>query len=130
MRNVFTSALRIVLAVLFAAGGLAAGQSQEPASPPPTAQPDSPAQPEQPKRVRVSQGVSTGLLIKKVNPKYPEEARQQRIQGTVVLKCVIGKNGTITELTPVSGDPLLTAAALKAVKKWKYKPYLLQGKPV
>jgi periplasmic protein TonB len=74
--------------------------------------------------------VTTGLLIKKVNPEYPEEARSQRIRGVVVLMAVISKEGKIVDLKPVSGDPLLTAAAVKAVKKWRYKPYLLQGRPV
>ena len=69
-------------------------------------------------------------MIKKENPKYPEKAREQRIQGPVVLQGIVSPEGTITELTLVSGDPLLTPAAIKAVKKWKYKPYLLNGQPV
>jgi protein TonB len=84
----------------------------------------------QPSRVRVSQGVSQGLLIKKVAPHYPDDARQARIQGTVVLNAVIGKNGDVEELTLVSGHPMLAPAAIAAVKQWKYKPYLLQGEPV
>jgi len=83
-----------------------------------------------PQRVRVSQGVSTGLLVTKMQPQYPEDARQARIQGSVVLKAVIDKNGGVEELTLVSGHPLLAPAALEAVKQWKYKPYLLNGQPV
>jgi protein TonB len=83
-----------------------------------------------PQRVRVSQGVSTGLLVTKVQPQYPEDAQQVRIQGSVVLKAVIDKNGDVEELTLVSGHPLLAPAALEAVKQWKYKPYLLNGQPV
>jgi protein TonB len=83
-----------------------------------------------PQRVRISQGVTTGLLIKRVNPKYPNKARENRIQGTVVLRAVISKEGDIVDLTTVSGDPLLAKSAIKAVKQWKYRPYLLQGKPV
>jgi hypothetical protein len=71
----------------------------------------------QPQRVRVSQGVSTGLLVTKVQPQYPEDARQARIQGSVVLKAVIDKNGGVEELTLVSGHPLLAPAALEAVKQ-------------
>ena len=78
----------------------------------------------------MSQGVSTGLIVKKVQPKYPEKARQNWIQGTVVLRALISKEGDIVDLTVVSGDPLLVKAAVKAVKQWKYKPYLLEGKPV
>jgi len=84
----------------------------------------------QPQRVRVSQGVSQGLLIKKVQPRYPEEARQGRIQGQVVLQVEIDKNGDMQKVTLVSGHPLLAPAAIEAVKQWKYKPYLLQGQPV
>jgi TonB family protein len=83
-----------------------------------------------PLRVRVSQGVSQSLLIKKVNPQYPDDARQGRIQGLVVLKAQIDTNGDVEELTLVSGHPLLAPAALEAVKQWKYKPYLLNGQPV
>jgi TonB family protein len=84
----------------------------------------------QPLRVRVSQAVSTDLLLTKVQPQYPESARQARIQGSVVLKAVIDKNGGVEELTLVSGHPLLAPAALEAVKQWKYKPYLLNGQAV
>ena len=83
-----------------------------------------------PQRVRVSQGVSQGLLIHKVQPQYPPLARQARIQGVVVLQALIGKDGTITNLHVVSGHPMLTNAALEAVKEWRYKPYYLNGEPV
>jgi protein TonB len=83
-----------------------------------------------PQRVRVSQGVSTGLLIRRVNPTYPPLARQARIQGQVVLHAVISKDGSIEGLTLISGHPMLAPAAIDAVKQWKYKPYLLNGEPV
>jgi protein TonB len=83
-----------------------------------------------PQRVRVSQGVSAGLLVRKVNPAYPPLARQARIQGQVVLRAVISKDGSIEGLTLVSGHPMLAPAAIDAVKQWKYKPYLLNGEPV
>jgi protein TonB len=83
-----------------------------------------------PQRVRVSQGVSQGLLIHKVQPQYPPLARQARIQGTVVLQALIGKDGNIQNLHVVSGHPMLTNAALEAVKEWKYKPYYLNGELV
>jgi periplasmic protein TonB len=83
-----------------------------------------------PQRVRVSQGVSTGLLIKKTQPNYPPLARQARIQGTVVLQAEISKNGDIQNLRLISGHPMLAPAAIEAVKQWKYKPYLLNGEPV
>jgi len=83
-----------------------------------------------PERVRVSQGVSTGLLVKRVNPEYPPEARRGRIQGTVLMHAIIGKDGDIATLELISGHPALAPAAIEAVKQWKYKPYLLNGKPV
>lgn len=83
-----------------------------------------------PERVRVSQGVSTGLLINKVPPDYPADAREARVQGQVILQALIDKNGDVEKLTLVSGHPLLAPAAIEAVKQWKYKPYLLNGQPV
>jgi protein TonB len=83
-----------------------------------------------PQRVRVSQGVSTGLLIRKVQPNYPPLARQARIQGQVVLQAEISKEGTIQNLQLISGHPMLAPAAIEAVKQWRYKPYLLNGEPV
>jgi protein TonB len=83
-----------------------------------------------PQRVRVSAGVSQGLLIHQVKPTYPSLARQARIQGAVVLQAVIGKDGSIQNLRAVSGHPMLTPAAIDAVKQWRYKPYYLNGEPV
>jgi protein TonB len=83
-----------------------------------------------PTRVRVSSGVSTGLLIRKVPPTYPPLARQARIQGVVILQAQISKEGNIQNLQLISGHPMLAPAAIEAVKQWKYKPYLLNGEPV
>ncbi len=83
-----------------------------------------------PKKIRVSSGVSDGLLKKKVAPTYPWKAKAKGIQGDVLLQIVIAKDGRISKMTVISGDPLLTAAAVDAVKKWVYKPYTLDGQPV
>ena len=83
-----------------------------------------------PQRVRVSQGVSQGLLIKKIQPAYPPLARQARIQGQVMLQAEISKDGTIQNLRLISGHPMLAPAAIEAVKQWRYKPYYLNGEPV
>ena len=83
-----------------------------------------------PQRVRVSLGVSQGLLIKKVQPTYPPLARQARIQGKVLLQAEISKDGTIENLRLISGHPMLAPAAIEAVKQWRYKPYMLNGEPV
>ena len=81
-------------------------------------------------RVRVSQGVSVGRLIKKVDPVYPKLARDARVQGQVVLTAIISKDGSIEDLRVLSGHPMLVQAALDAVRQWRYKPYLLNGEPV
>jgi protein TonB len=83
-----------------------------------------------PTRIRVSSGVQSGLLVRKVQPNYPPLARQARIQGTVVLQAQISKDGSIINLQLISGHPMLAPAAIEAVKQWKYKPYLLNGEPV
>jgi periplasmic protein TonB len=80
--------------------------------------------------VNVSQGVSQGLLIKKVQPIYPKSALTMHIEGAVQLSATISKTGEITSLKALSGDARLARAALDAVKQWKYKPYLLDGEPV
>jgi protein TonB len=83
-----------------------------------------------PQRVRVSSGVQSGLLVRRVNPTYPPLARQARIQGVVILQAQISKDGNIENLQLISGHPMLAPAAIEAVKQWKYKPYLLNGEPV
>jgi protein TonB len=86
--------------------------------------------PATPQRIRISGGVTRGLLIHRVEPTYPPLARAARIQGDVVLSAVIDTNGQIQNLQLVSGHPMLVPAALTAVKAWRYKPYLLNGQPV
>jgi TonB family protein len=83
-----------------------------------------------PKRVRVSSGVAQGLLVTNVQPEYPPDAREQRIQGVVLLHAIISKEGDIANLELISGHPLLAPAAIEAVKQWKYKPYLLNNTPL
>jgi protein TonB len=78
----------------------------------------------------VSQGVSQGLLLKKVQPKYPPNSLRLRVEGGVQLMATISKSGDISAVKILSGDPQLSHAAVDAVKQWKYKPYLLNGLPV
>jgi protein TonB len=86
--------------------------------------------PTTPTRVRISGGVTKGMVIQRVEPTYPTLARAARVQGDVILSAVIDTNGQITNLQLVSGHPMLVPAALAAVKLWRYKPYLLNGQPV
>jgi periplasmic protein TonB len=84
-----------------------------------------------PTRVRVSSGVTQGLLVRKVEPSYPQMAKIARVQGAVVLSALIGKDGVIQNLRVVStASPLLNQSALEAVKQWRYRPYILNGEPV
>src|ERR1700683_4652884 len=103
-----------------------------PAVPPPAAVPAASDAPKvaPPQRVRVSQGVTAGLLVHKVQPVYPPEARHARIQGTVILRAHITKEGRIADLKLVSGPKELAPAAIGAVEQWRYRPYLLLGNPV
>ena len=83
-----------------------------------------------PQRVRISQGVTRGLLIHRVEPIYPALAKAARVQGDVVLSAIIDGNGEIQNLQLVSGHPMLVQVAVAAVKQWRYKPFLLNGQPV
>lgn len=74
--------------------------------------------------------VMEGNLIYRVEPRYPPVAQQIRLQGTVVLKAIISRRGSIEQAVAVSGPALLAPAALEAVKQWKYHPYYLNGEPV
>jgi periplasmic protein TonB len=83
-----------------------------------------------PQVLKISQGVSEGLVLKKVAPRYPAQAIQMRIQGAVQMQATISKDGNISNLKVLTGDSLLARAAQDAVKQWKYKPYYLNGEPV
>jgi len=81
-------------------------------------------------KMKVSQGVAQGLILKRVAPEYPKNALMMRIEGTVELAATISKEGDIKDVKVLSGNAQLSRAAVQAVKQWKYKPYLLNGEPV
>jgi TonB family protein len=83
-----------------------------------------------PHTVEVSQGVSQGLLLKKVAPAYPSLAWQSRKEGTVELLATISREGTISDVKVLKGDVIFVRSATDAVRQWKYRPYLLNGQPV
>lgn len=74
--------------------------------------------------------MSEGNLIRKGQPTYPALARSARIQGVVVLQAVISRQGTIENLSVLTGHPMLVPAALDAVRQWRYRPYILNNEPV
>ena len=78
----------------------------------------------------ISQGVAGEILVHKVQPVYPAEARRLRLEGNVVLEANITEDGHVDDLKVVSGHPLLAQSAMEAVSKWRYAPYLLNGRPI
>ncbi|MDQ6705085.1 MAG: energy transducer TonB [Acidobacteriota bacterium] len=89
-----------------------------------------PAKPKPVQAIRVASVVQGAKLIHEVKPLYPPLAKAARISGTVRIRAVIGRDGTIRDLQLISGPPLLVEAALNAVKQLVYKPTLLNGEPV
>jgi TonB family protein len=73
---------------------------------------------------------ANSYLLERVEPEYPETARQQHIQGPVVLSVLVGASGSVREVTVISGDPQLTKAATDAVRQWRFNPHQLNGKAV
>jgi protein TonB len=101
-------------------GGIISGGGAAP-PPPPKATPS---------RIRVGGNVQAAQLARQVMPVYPEIAKSAHIQGTVILHAIISKDGSVQELTYVSGPPLLMKTAMDAVRQWRYQPTLLNGEPV
>jgi TonB family protein len=79
---------------------------------------------------RVPSDVMERLLIRKVDPVYPEASRRANIQGVVVLDAIIAADGTVVHLQPLSGPDGLALAAMDAVRWWRFRPYRTQGEPV
>ncbi len=92
--------------------------------------PVSPPPPGAPQQIRVESNLQAANLIKRVVPVYPVLARSAGIQGIVRFTAVIGKDGKIQNLKLISGPPPLVDAASEAVKRWLYRPTLLNGQPV
>jgi periplasmic protein TonB len=92
--------------------------------------PPKPPSPTTSRPIRLSIGVTDGLLIHKVTPVYSKIAIATHTQGRVVLQALIGRDGSIENLHVISGHPLLISSALEAVKQWRYRPYLLNNEPV
>ena len=79
---------------------------------------------------RVGGQIKEPRKLKDVRPRYPEEAKQARVQGVVILECTISPKGQVTDVKVLRGVPLLDAAAVEAVRQWEYTPTLLNGVPV
>jgi len=79
--------------------------------------------------ITVPSKVADRYLVQRVEPEYPEAARQQHIQGPVVLEALVGKDGAVEKLSTISGDPQLATAATDAVRQWRFKPFVRNGSP-
>jgi len=90
-------------------------------APPPTPVPTHP--------LRISHWAE-GNIVYRVQPIYPTLARQARVQGAVELRAIISRTGTIENLVVVNGPPMLSRAAIEAVRQWRYRPYLLNNEPI
>ena len=78
----------------------------------------------------LSEELAQKLILQKVSPSYPERALKAGLQGSVVLQAWIARDGTIRDLKLIRGSFLLGQAAYKAVRQWRYQPYLLNGQAV
>jgi periplasmic protein TonB len=102
---------------------LPGGSNSGPAIPiPPLAKPEKPRP--------MSEGVMEAALIQKVQPQYPTVARLMHVSGTVRLRAIIGKDGSVSQLEVLSGNPLLAQAAVAAVREWRYRPTRLNEEAV
>jgi TonB family protein len=79
--------------------------------------------------VNVPSRVADEYLMLRVEPDYPESAREQHVEGPVVLEALVGKDGTVEKLSTVSGDSQLATAATDAVRQWRFKPFFRNGSP-
>jgi len=70
------------------------------------------------------------LVVHKVEPVYPPQTPESQLGGVVVLETVIATDGTVAHVRPISGSAALTAAAIDAVKWWRFQPYRVNGRPV
>ena len=95
------------------------GQAPQPAAAAPTS-----------KKISIASEFAAGLIVKRVPPIYPREARATHIWGTVVLQATIGTDGRTSDLKVISGPEVLRQASIDAVKQWEYRPYLLNHVPV
>ncbi|MGH9679002.1 MAG: energy transducer TonB, partial [Candidatus Acidiferrales bacterium] len=79
--------------------------------------------------VKVPANITEAAILSRTTPEYPARARAAHIQGDVVLRAIIDKEGKISEVHVLSGDELLAEAAVEAVKQWRYKPMFSDGQP-
>ena len=80
--------------------------------------------------IRVDPADQQKRLVKSIAPEYPDVARLAGIEGDVTLRIFVGRDGTIRDVVPVSGPPVLARAAIHAVEQWRYVPAVVNGRPM
>jgi len=105
-------------------------QKAPPAEKPPSAEKAPTAEKETVEALRVGGSIQEPRKLRNVNPVYPPDAIQARVQGVVILECTISPTGKVVQVKPLRGIPLLTEAAIEAVRQWEYTPTELNGVPV
>lgn len=111
-----------MLVAILLASSLVAGYLQTPRFYPPRERYETPAP------VQVSQRVMRTLMTNQVAPSYPGEAKRKNIQGTVLLSLAVDEKGRTSDITVVSGHPLLVPITVEAVKRLHFRPFYLNGK--
>ena len=81
-------------------------------------------------RLHMTERVSAEHLLKKAEPEYPPEAKVTRLEGDVIFRIIIGKDGKVKEIHLRRGKPILIEAAAKALSEWQYEPFMLNGEAV
>ena len=80
--------------------------------------------------VRIGRGIEAPVKLRDVKPDYPELALLTRVEGVVIVECRVDESGRVADARVLRGHPLLDAAALDAIRQWRYRPTLLNGNPV
>jgi len=80
--------------------------------------------------LKVGESDAKKAALAKPAPVYPLTARQLKVTGKVVVEAVVSETGVVSDVRPVTGNPILTKPALEAVKKWKFRPFERDGKAV
>jgi len=80
-------------------------------------------------RAQVAAEVMEKLLVHRVEPVYPAEARKERLEGTIALDIVVGRDGSVLRMHALNGPDVLARAAMDALRWWKFEPYRINGEP-
>ncbi|MGA7914835.1 MAG: TonB family protein [Candidatus Acidiferrales bacterium] len=120
----------VALCVVVTTGAVAQQRPGDSSGAPSSSSQPPPLLPQKPSRIRVSGKVAATKITRLVQPVYPEVAKLAKVEGTIVLHCIIGTDGKVKEVQYVSGPPLLIKTAMDAVRQWTYQPTLLNGEPV